>query len=34
VLAPSTGIHLAVLLLYAAIGIAAARNTLQRRLVE
>jgi lipooligosaccharide transport system permease protein len=34
VLAPSTGIHLAVLLLYAAIGIAAARTTLQRRLVE
>jgi lipooligosaccharide transport system permease protein len=34
VLAPSTGIHLAVLLLYAASGIAAARITLQRRLVE
>jgi lipooligosaccharide transport system permease protein len=34
VLAPSTGIHLAVLLLYAASGIAVARITLQRRLVE
>ena len=33
VLAPSDGIHLAVLLLYAAIGIATARITLQRRLV-
>ena len=34
VLAPSAGIHLAVLLLYAAIGITAARITLQRRLVQ
>jgi len=34
VLAPSAGIHLAVLLLYAAIGITAARVTLQRRLVQ
>ena len=33
VLAPSDGIHVAVLLLYAAIGIATARITLQRRLV-
>jgi lipooligosaccharide transport system permease protein len=33
VLAPAAGIHLAILLLYAAIGIAAARITLQRRLV-
>jgi lipooligosaccharide transport system permease protein len=34
VLAPSAGIHLAVLLLYAGIGIVAARITLQRRLVQ
>ena len=34
VLAPSAGIHVAVLLLYAAIGITAARITLQRRLVQ
>jgi lipooligosaccharide transport system permease protein len=34
VLAPSAGIHLAVLLLYTAIGITAARITLQRRLVQ
>jgi lipooligosaccharide transport system permease protein len=33
VLTPSAGLHLAVLLLYAAIGLAAARITLQRRLV-
>jgi lipooligosaccharide transport system permease protein len=33
VLAPAAGIHLAILLLYAAFGIAAARITLQRRLV-
>jgi len=34
VLAPSAAIHLAVLLVYAAIGIVAARVTLQRRLVQ
>jgi len=34
VLAPSAGIHVAVLLLYAAIGITAARISLQRRLVQ
>lgn len=34
VLAPSAGVHLAVLLLYVAIGIVAARITLQRRLVQ
>jgi lipooligosaccharide transport system permease protein len=34
VLSPSAGIHLAVLLLYAAAGIVAARITLQRRLVS
>ena len=33
VLSPSAGLHLAVLLVYAAIGIGAARITLQRRLV-
>jgi lipooligosaccharide transport system permease protein len=34
VLAPSAGMHLAVLLVYAVIGIVAARITLQRRLVQ
>ena len=34
VLAPSAGVHLAVLLVYVAIGIVAARITLQRRLVQ
>jgi lipooligosaccharide transport system permease protein len=34
VLAPSAGLHLAVLLAYAAIGIVAARITLRRRLVQ
>ena len=34
VLAPSAGIHLAVLLAYAAVGIVAARITMQKRLVQ
>jgi hypothetical protein len=33
VLTPSAGIHIAVLLVYATIGVVAARITLQRRLV-